>query len=505
MQKQFSVLSMLLLLCLVHVIAQDNNAKFKVTEHRHNAVNDPVKIKQNTPAACTIKMDSLLSSDGYKYIFGYDNNGNLISEMIYFHGVKSHKYEWFYDEFGNETAEIYYNWNATSNKWIEYRKREYIYTYSSNKNQVSYIYHTWDKTAGTLVNGYKWEYTYDSLENKAFYVSYDWNGTSNNWLESGWNHQYTYDGNGNVLSHVESVVFGTTTEYRKAEYSYDSNGKLILMLHYTQSSGIWVSDGRVEYTYDSNGNLLIADGGSGTNENGGSAGKQEYSYDDSGNLIFGIDYDWDKTSKTWVKHWRVEFIYDALGNITSHIFYDDWDVTSNNWLNTHKNEYSYDANKLYSNWCSAPALLCRALKISTWLFSPFEETLELLPKQLPKDYYYMIRELHSTVNVPIEKYHYRYNNSSGEWYAANYSEIYYYSPFYSTAVPSVLDEGAVQVFPNPVKDLLHIKGINPEVKLYNLQGTLLLQSRTSTIDISSFPEGVYIVDVNGKKIKVVKE
>jgi hypothetical protein len=505
MRTQILFLSIVLWAYTAGAMAQRANAKFTVTEHRHNAINPPARIKQNTPAAWTIKMDSLVKPNNNKTMYEYDNYGNLISEIHYFHGVKSSKSEWFYDEFGNETAEIDYDWNATSNKWIEYSKKEYIYTYSSNKNQVSYIYHTWDKTTGTWVNGYKWEYTYDSLENKALYVYYKWNGTSNNWLESGTNDQYIYDGNGNVLSHVESVVYGTTTEYSKAEYTYDSNGELILMLYYTQSSGIWVSDGRVEYTYDSNGNLLIADGGSGKNENGGSANKEEYRYDDSGNLILCIGSVWERTSKSWVKGWRDEFIYDIHGNITSHIFYGQWDETSNNWQNANKYEYSYDTNNFYSNLCSAPALLCRAFDVNIWVFLPFERTLEFLPKQLPKDYYYMIDQLHSTVNVPIEDYHYFYDDTNEEWYAANSKSAYYYSPFYSTAVPSVLDEGAVQVFPNPVKDLLHIKGIDPEVKLYNLQGTLLLQSRASVIDISAYQAGVYIVDVNGEKIKVVKE
>ena len=65
----------------------------------------------------------------------------------------------------------------------------------------------------------------------------------------------------------------------------------------------------------------------------------------------------------------------------------------------------------------------------------------------------------------------------------------------------------VQVYPNPVVNTLYIKAENDtaiHAKLYNLQGQLLLQTNETEIDFVSYPKGIYILDVNGEQIKIVK-
>ena len=62
----------------------------------------------------------------------------------------------------------------------------------------------------------------------------------------------------------------------------------------------------------------------------------------------------------------------------------------------------------------------------------------------------------------------------------------------------------VSVYPNPVTDILYIKAENPQSKLYNQQGQLLLQTSESQINFTLYPAGIYILDVNGERIKVVK-
>ena len=64
--------------------------------------------------------------------------------------------------------------------------------------------------------------------------------------------------------------------------------------------------------------------------------------------------------------------------------------------------------------------------------------------------------------------------------------------------------GTVSVYPNPVKDMLYIKAENPQSKLYNQQGQLLLQTNEAQINFTLYPTGVYILDVNGERMKVVK-
>ena len=76
-----------------------------------------------------------------------------------------------------------------------------------------------------------------------------------------------------------------------------------------------------------------------------------------------------------------------------------------------------------------------------------------------------------------------------------------------TAIPFIkADNKTIQVYPNPTKGMVYI---NTEgdvmLKLYNPQGKQLLETIGNTIDLSSFDNGLYILQVNGKVVKVVKK
>lgn len=66
----------------------------------------------------------------------------------------------------------------------------------------------------------------------------------------------------------------------------------------------------------------------------------------------------------------------------------------------------------------------------------------------------------------------------------------------------------IRVYPHPVYDLLYIEtgdtSIVPEVKIYSVQGILLMDVKGDRIDVSSLPQGIYIANINGVCLKVVK-
>jgi len=65
----------------------------------------------------------------------------------------------------------------------------------------------------------------------------------------------------------------------------------------------------------------------------------------------------------------------------------------------------------------------------------------------------------------------------------------------------------IKAYPNPTTDKLYIETKDnevPVVTLYNLQGIVLLQLKTNCIDMSVYPMGTYLVDINGKRMKVIK-
>jgi hypothetical protein len=70
------------------------------------------------------------------------------------------------------------------------------------------------------------------------------------------------------------------------------------------------------------------------------------------------------------------------------------------------------------------------------------------------------------------------------------------------------ETSSIQCYPNPVKGTLNISAVNgkiPAVKLYDASGTLVLQSAANSIDMSSYAQGIYVIEVDGVKTKIVKE
>jgi hypothetical protein len=81
----------------------------------------------------------------------------------------------------------------------------------------------------------------------------------------------------------------------------------------------------------------------------------------------------------------------------------------------------------------------------------------------------------------------------------------------TTGVETLKPESSVFVFPNPVKTNLTVVGIDKSVKinLLNVNGILLqsflTQSNTADIDVSSLPQGLYLLQVEEQVIKFAKQ
>jgi hypothetical protein len=148
-----------------------------------------------------------------------------------------------------------------------------------------------------------------------------------------------------------------------------------------------------------------------------------------------------------------------------------WNEYINSWEYSQKDEYDYDTNYLFSNAYH---------DFASWVYEG---------KNLPND--------HRT---------YSWNKLKKEWSQKFELEIPYYSAFEATKVTKPV-ENSINFYPNPVKDRLYIRNIagNGLVLLYSMEGQLLRQTNQSTIDFSTFRSGLYIIDVNGVKTKIIKE
>jgi len=69
-------------------------------------------------------------------------------------------------------------------------------------------------------------------------------------------------------------------------------------------------------------------------------------------------------------------------------------------------------------------------------------------------------------------------------------------------LPMTNDE--LRIYPNPTSGKVYIE-TESEIKVYNQQGELLQETFGNQIDLSAYPKGVYLLQVNSKWRKVIKE
>jgi hypothetical protein len=77
----------------------------------------------------------------------------------------------------------------------------------------------------------------------------------------------------------------------------------------------------------------------------------------------------------------------------------------------------------------------------------------------------------------------------------------------STAI-SELSAETISVYPNPATTTLNVSGSTGIAYLYNLTGKLLLSqdlSQSNSINLSALPNSIYMLSIEGKNIKVVKQ
>jgi hypothetical protein len=81
---------------------------------------------------------------------------------------------------------------------------------------------------------------------------------------------------------------------------------------------------------------------------------------------------------------------------------------------------------------------------------------------------------------------------------------------FTTLITGINEVDAVipKVFPSPTTGMVYIEATNkkaPSIKVYNLQGRLLLQTQGNEVDLSDCSNGTYLLQIDGQTIKVEKK
>ncbi len=388
----------------------------------------------------------------------YDGNNKLLSTVSYYLISLANtwdyfeKHEYTYDNNNHVVLDIASVWDKPTNTWIV--KFRYELTYDNNGNEISRVFYKWAENTKDLTLSSKTEYVYNNQELKSAKIVYSWNKNTNLW-ERGGKYEYSYDGKGNLTSVILSVgaTDDTSVGVTKNENIYDSNNNNTSNIQYYWDTEAkkWMEVYKDEAIYDSN-KLLVRD----------------------------VGYNWDKSAKLWITTWETQYIFDANGNSTSKIT-RSWDVLTNTWKNDSKNDYTYDNDYTIANLY--PTSLVFSSLFDLFLFKNKENS------------------------VPVEVTQYKWNSQNQEWESPySSSENRYYSPIALTSVPETA-ENDLKIYPNPVVDMLRISNAQGalNVKLYDLQGILLLQTNQNALNFSTYKAGVYFLNVNGLIKKIVKK
>ena len=250
-----------------------------------NLVYGPISVGGTfKPVTYTYDEHGRLISESYKdyqqikYIYSYDDVGNLIYEEHWFNGELSRQIT---KEYNDAEQKIYEEWDYVSENGTDI----FLYwVYDSYGNLLSKTTYYNDQYRGAET------YTYDENGRNKTYKRV-WDGYTQ------CDYTYHYDEEGELVrqeSYVQSAIpENNTLYYSETTYKYDEWGNIIE--ERTTSEGGAVST--IRWTYDAQGNMLSRDYGSTLDE---------WTYDQWGNVLSQSHYFMGELS------WEVTYSYTSF-------------------------------------------------------------------------------------------------------------------------------------------------------------------------------------------------
>ena len=374
-----------------------------------------------------------------------------------------------YDDKNNRLSDLEQTWNVST--WENAENN--LYTYDERNNRTSWTGQVW--LEGNWMDSYRYIYTYDANNNLTSELT-QYGGIP--WYNSS-KYTYTYDENNNLLSELYQMWDGTVwLNYWQWFYEYDEYNNFTYLLGQDWLEGAWVNNQQDFITYNANNswtNILIQLWVDNAWEN---SMNSDYTYDENNNLIYYIRKAWNVNA--WENAYQRNHNYDGSG----HLMYsleEKWNGLL--WLNNEQRTYDYDAN--------------HNLK------------------------YLLIQSWHENAWVNNVQYRYTLDNNNflisdayKQWNLAGTNVIYSDSNYYYYHVALDINDlfcqnKSLSIYPNPASDCITFKlpanpGItNNRVTIYNLHGqpliTLQVSEQPTIVDVTGFPQGVYLVLVRNDK------
>jgi hypothetical protein len=396
-------------------------------------------------------------------VFYWYDNGNISG---------GNKTEYTKDANGNVTLEKRYSWNTQTQAWEEQLRVKIEYAYNAQGLLAAATYSDWNYETSA------WEPAdYDS-----YTVTYIFDGNNNvsNFTQQGVaDGQYMrkvdysdYDSQKRALAAVEyhgepyydqenqETVWKWVKSY-SSERAFDGYGNLILddFCGYYGSGEILSYRYKYEYAYDAAGRQTMHSYIHSDGDGNVDGYKSEYACDANGNEILYVEYTYDSAAQTFIPEYKSEYTYgDRIvpgmfdsDYIPLTVKYSDWDIESGAWAveMEGKYEWQFDAN-------NNPSTMTMSTKTGNeWIWYG------------TMTYYYTRHEVSGIAGAP--------SNSRRTWISGG---------------------------------RLHLEnGMAGTVQVFDISGRQRLNAYSSgsqSLDVSHLPQGIYLVRVNGKTFKIIR-
>jgi len=348
-----------------------------------------------------------------------------------------------------------------NSQWKNYLK--YTYSYDTQNNMSEMLEQIWQ--SNQWVNSSKISNTFNSNNKMATSIFQIWE--NGKWVNA-WKQTYEYDIQNNTTE--ETGQYWESEQWNNDEKCinfYDENNNLKESIFQNWEDGNWESFIRYFFTYNVQNNMEEFLYQVWEDAQWVDFAVQTFYYNEDNLCTFYIIQFW--TGDEWKNDIKIILTYDEQRNRTSELW-QDW--IFGQWEDAEKSTYFYDDNN------NAITGICAYWNGTSWINN--DGGLDVFYNNMQSLLFLYGHEFTATYIRPSE---------------IGIKEI-------------GLHKDLIKIFPNPVSNILHIETSNaamPEVKIYSIQGELVISTRKRQIDVSSLLVGIYIAEIEGTRFKIVKQ
>jgi Secretion system C-terminal sorting domain len=322
------------------------------------------------------------------------------------------------------------------------------------------IYSLYYQANGTLIDSAG--YFYNDLVNDSII---DYAPIAANQFDNSYRQVFEYDGNGNIVMQTNSIYNTGWILSNRILKAYNSSQQLVETIYQMYDNNVWENNIKVEYTYDSNG-LLVMEVMTVWNGTGWDFTWQQLYTNNNAGHVTSIEYIY--VDAMWQESASHTFTYTD-GLLTQNLKVDDVGEPLN------KMEYTYDTDgrvtySRNSEWNASA---------NDWVYS---------------DRYYTYDENGNLIN---EVTGYQVYTGKAIEYFAGSNIVHVYSLFVNIEQPTL--PSLISIVPNPANDFFTIDIVSKQSTLVitnhagQVAETVQLQKGKHQIDVSAYSAGVYYV------------